>query len=263
MVEKIKDCAIIIPSCDKYEDVWDSFFITFFRYWPDCPFPVYLITDTKKYPDERIITFNIGEDKGWANNMKYVLNELKIPYFIYILEDVPLMERVDTERILKLFEIIKKEKAGYLRLFPMPGPDKPFKNYKEVGLIDRDAPYRTSLMAAFWDTEIFKSLLVEGENAWQMELEGTERSRKIEVPFLSVPVSRFFKKNNNPAINHFATAVKKGRWQYGAIKFLKKEGIEVDGSKRAIEPYREYLHRKLLSTPIINIPFRLYRKLFR
>jgi len=36
------NCSILIPSCDKYSDLWRPFFTLFWRHWPDCPFPVYL-----------------------------------------------------------------------------------------------------------------------------------------------------------------------------------------------------------------------------
>ena len=36
--------AILIVSCDKYSDLWDPFFKLFFKFWPDCPFNIYLLS---------------------------------------------------------------------------------------------------------------------------------------------------------------------------------------------------------------------------
>lgn len=252
-MEKLtKDCAIIVSTCDAYSDVWDSFFIQFFKYWPDCPYSVYITTNKKIYKDKRVKTITTGEDKGWATNMRLVFERINIPYFIILLEDFPLKKKVDTERIKKLLEIIKKENAAYLRLYPAPGPDKKFKNYKEVGEVSKEAPYRTSLMAAIWNTEIFKSLLKDEETAWDMEFAGAERSKKIEEPFLSVILSPILKRNNNPAIDYFCSTIKKGRWFYDGVKFYEKEGIQVDTTKRKIETYNHYLLRKIVHLPYLG-----------
>jgi hypothetical protein len=37
--------AVIVVSCDLYSDVWKPFFTLFFKYWNDCPFPVYLTSN--------------------------------------------------------------------------------------------------------------------------------------------------------------------------------------------------------------------------
>ncbi|MCK4554484.1 hypothetical protein KAU19_06040 [Candidatus Parcubacteria bacterium] len=253
-------CAVIVSSCDSYQDSWAPFFTLFFRYWPDCPFPVYLISNNLAYNDDKVKTIAVGEDKGWATNMRFALDKIKPLYFIYLLEDVPFKKTVNTERILNLFSIMKREKAAYLRLYPVPGPDLPYKDNPEVGLISKEAPYRTSLMAAFWDTDIFRSLLVDDENAWEMELKGTERSRLIDAPFLSVKLSQVLKINNNPAIDYFATAIKKGKWQYDAVQFLESQGIKIDKTKRKIEPLNKFLLRKICRLPIIG---RIINKILR
>ena len=38
-------CSVLVPSCDAYADLWIPFFALFWRYWSDCPFPVYLGTN--------------------------------------------------------------------------------------------------------------------------------------------------------------------------------------------------------------------------
>ena len=61
--------AILICSCDAYADVWDPFFTLFFRHWPDCPWPIYLIANHRRYPDDRVNTLLLGDDKDWSTNI--------------------------------------------------------------------------------------------------------------------------------------------------------------------------------------------------
>lgn len=248
-------CAVIIASCKAYSDSWGPFFTQFFKYWPDCPFPIYLITEGGEQPDLRVSMLILQKDNGWSDNVRYALDVLGVSHVLYILDDVPFMSPVDTKRIKALLALMRTERAAYLRLFPAPEPTQPYKQYTEVGLVDSTAPYRTSTMAALWDVKTLKDLLVPKENAWQFEILGTERSRTYPRPFLSVW------KKDGPAINHFATAIKKGRWQWDAVRFLKREGVEVDRSRRAVETFWIFLLRQGGRVPGLAFLIRNIRKI--
>lgn len=248
-----QNCAIVVPSCDAYKDAWAPFFAFFFKYWPDCPFPVYLITDKEIYGDQRVKTIALGVDHGWANNMKIVLDQIPEKYFMYFLEDVFLTKKVDTNKILSFLELVKKNNIACLRLFPEPGPDNPYGENKELGVIAKDAPYRVSTMTAIWNKDSFIKLLKPGENAWQMELDGTKRSSEMDELFLSVWPTNY-------AIHYFATAIKKGYWVYDALELCKREGVPVVTSRRK-ESHFDYLTRRAAYLPLLGGFFRKARSL--
>lgn len=219
------NCAIIISSCDAYNDAWEPFFTLFFRYWPDCPFPIYLISNYKEHKDKRIISIRVGEDKKWATNMMAALEITKCPYVIYFQEDYFLQSRVNTEYIEKLVYYAESNNISCLRLFPSPPPDIFFKNSLNLGQISKDAAYRVSLQAALWKSKDLKDLVCEGESGWDMEYNGTLRSVGKDL-FLSV---------KKPVLNYLTqTGIVKGKWTVEAVKLCKKEGIEIDLSKRAV-----------------------------
>jgi len=236
----------VVSSCDAYEDVWEPFFDLFFKYWPNCPFSVYLITNNKDYKNERVRVIKVGEDKGWASNTKKALNSLSDSHVILMLEDFFLQEKVDNSYIMSLLLAMRDSGAGYLRLYPAPEPDLPFNKMGEyIGLLSREASYRTSLMAAIWDKGILLDLLVDGENPWQMEMSGTERSRGLKRPFLSV-------KKDKTALNYFHHVIKKGMWYYDAVKFAEREGMKINRDKRRVETFVEYVLRKIKKIPLIG-----------
>lgn len=238
------NCAIIVPSCDAYEDSWAPFFAFFFKYWPDCPFPVYLVTEKKTYPDRRVTMLHLGQDHGWANNMFIALDTVPEKYFLYFLEDVFIMKKVDTARVLRLLELSKRDDVSCLRLYPAPGPSRAYGDSRELGVIAQDAPYRMSTMTAIWDKAAFRRLLKPGENAWQMEYDGTKRAHGMKELFLSVWP-------RDPVIKLFATAIKRGHWQYDALKYCEKEGVPVI-SNRARETRNDYLIRRACYLPVIG-----------
>lgn len=232
--QNIPKCSVIVSSCDSYDDVWAPFFTLFFRYWPDCPFPVYLMSETKKYPDDRVTTINIGEDKKWASNMKTALKQINTPYVLYLQEDYFFRSKVDTDNIIKLLNYAIREKVGCLRLFPSPGPDRTYKNSADVGEIDKKANYSISTQATIWNKDVLDSLLIDGESGWDFEIKGSKKVVDLKIPFLCV-----YKK----AINYFATAIKRGVWYYDAVKLCAKEGIIIDGKRREIETRSRYFLR--------------------
>ncbi|OGF26092.1 hypothetical protein A2303_04805 [Candidatus Falkowbacteria bacterium RIFOXYB2_FULL_47_14] len=208
-----------------------------------------MITNYKNYPDKKVVSIPVGKDGQWASNLKIALEKYQYPYIIYLQEDYFLTSPVNTEKILKFLEIIKKENAAYLRLTPTPPPDRQHKRYKEIGAISPEASYRASLQAAIWETNTLRNLLKDGETGWDMELGGgRERAKKIAEPFLCA---------NKPAINYYMTGIVKGRWEYGAVKFLKKEGFKkINFNTRGVEPRKTYIDRKLRNLPMLGIFFR-------
>lgn len=228
--------AIIVSSYDASSDIWKAFFTLFFRYWPDCPYPVHLITNYLKFDDDRVKTIAVGPDKKWASNLKSALKSIDSPYVIYLQEDYFLQKQADTKCIQDLVRHAQSVNAAYVRISPSPKPDEKYSGFPGVGKISAKAPHRTSLQGAIWDKKYLDSLLVEGESGWDMEFRGTERSRGDYRLFLAA---------KKPPLYYFpTTAIKKGRWYYDAVRLCRREGIELDLNKRAVESKSEFYKRK-------------------
>lgn len=235
--------AMLISSCDTYSDLWKPYFTFFFRYWQDCPFPIYLVANDLQYEDERVITIRLGSDHGWACNTRKALEQVQFPYVLYTHEDFFLNRRVHSTRILQLIGYMESRGAGYLRLYPSPGPDEICADNPEVGEIKKGSEYRTSLQAAIWNREVMLSLLVDGENAWQMERDGSLRSNGLDVPFLSVRRDAVTGKIKDPPLSYFCTAVYKGLWMRKAVEFCANEGVPIDLTRREVENARHEFMR--------------------
>lgn len=233
----MSDIAVLVVSCDKYKDLWKPFFTLFFRYWHNCPYPVYLGSNHLTYADSRIKAITVGDDRDWSSGFRKMLEQIPHPYVILLLEDYLLKQQVDSDRIQSLAAYMKFKKAGVLRLFPCPGPDIPCADNTEVGEIRNGAEYRLSLQAAIWDKQVLLSLLREGESPWQLEVLGSKRTNELNVPFLSV------KRNNSHdyPIPYFCTAVVKGKWISDAVELCKKEGINIDLAVRPLQTWYDRL----------------------
>lgn len=225
------DCAVVVSSCDAYEDAWAPFFTLFFKYWPDCPFPIYLITETKTYLDFRVVTLSYP-DKSWATRTKNALEQIRESYVVWILEDLFLEAKTDNNYILRLLDYARTNNVATIKLCSPPPPEEDFDNNLNLGRISLVASYRTALIAGIWDKKIFSSLIKLGENPWQMEIDGTERSRLLDVPFLSV----------KSTVIHFlkSGALRSGKWTHEAIRLCKHEGIRLNTRRLGIHRKRQF-----------------------
>jgi hypothetical protein len=244
MTEILNSTSIVVSSCDKFQDVWDPFFTLFFRYWPDCPFPIFLIANQQAFPNERVKTILVGEDRGWATSLRLALDKVPTPYVLYLQEDYFLAGKADTATILDLVAYLSHRRAGCLRLYPSPGPDLPCADNDYLGMISQTAPYRVSLQGALWDKAVLRSLLVEGESGWDMEIKGTERSRSLDVAFFSVKRDPVTNQVTNLALPYFCTAIVRGRWVRKAVELCRREGLSIDDRRRPIETARQLFWRQ-------------------
>jgi hypothetical protein len=237
------DTVLVVSSCDAFEDLWHPFFTLLFRYWPDCPFPVILVSNFREYRDPRVKTISIGKDKNWSTGFARALRRIESSKVIVLLEDYLLTRTVNTGRILQLIDYMNRRRAACLRLCPSPEPNVACSDNAYVGEISPGAPYRLSLQAAIWDRRALLRLLRWGESPWELELLGSRRTDSVKAPFLSV------KKSTNDPVIDYLNAVVRGRWQKEAVEFCKNQGISLDplrpvGEEQHIEPKRSGFRRR-------------------
>ena len=178
----MKDCTILVSSCDKYEDSWYPFFELLKIQWPDCPFDIVLSTETQKYECDslNIKTVNVEKELSWTARLKYVLNQIDTEYVLFFLEDFFLQSPVKTEVFEKALEIIKSDdNIGLVHFTPvekeMPIPEN---NLEECfyELPVRKRTLRTRVAVSLFRKEYFLKLLYKDENPWQYERESHIRS---------------------------------------------------------------------------------------
>jgi len=214
-------CAIVVSSFDGFSDLWGPFFTLLFRYWPDCPYPIYLISNSKTYDHPRVTTVAIGEDGKWANNLFIALDQIPATHIIYMQDDYFLTGPVDTSAIQKLVQYAQEKHISCVRLFTSPGPNMPYEEMG-LGLIGKNAEYRVSLQAALWDVHALKAVMRRDESGWDMEFKGTVRSQTMNDVYVSVKES---------AIN-YTEGVTKGKWNMKAIQHCRKEGVRLERKAR-------------------------------
>ncbi len=126
----------------------------------------------------------------------------------------------------RALDLLEKENAGCVRLFPCPGPDGP--DIDDLfGLVTLNADYRISTMPAIWNPKYLTNLAAQYDTAWDFETQGTVLSRSLPEPIFS-------DRRDAPRwpISIMATGITRGMWRPEAKRLFEDNGIEADFSLR-------------------------------
>lgn len=226
MSDNIKKAAVLVVSCDKYSDLWRPFFELFWRFWPDCPFSIYLLSNNKIEEFPNVTNIAVGEDKSWSDNVLLALDKISEDYIIMHLEDLFFYEKIDNKGVVELVDWSVSANVDYMRFNPNPGPDK--KHNELVGVVSKGSEYRTSTVMSLWRKDVLRDLLKPGESAWDFEIIGSSRSDKYDG-FYSAYESFL------PTFN----GVIKGKWFRSSVRKMKDLNVDIDLGKREVLSFWE------------------------
>ncbi|BAL83440.1 hypothetical protein SELR_17320 [Selenomonas ruminantium subsp. lactilytica TAM6421] len=256
MNERRKSLAILILSCDNYEDLWKPFFENFKKMWPDCDKRIYLITNHKRFDEESVISLEVGDDISWGSNLLGALEKITEEYVLTIFDDLFFKYKVDTDKIDKLFDKFLNEEMDYMKLNHTKSMN--LKNIKAgIGLIPSGAAYRSSAVIAIWKKSILKQICNSHDSAWDFEIYGSERTDKYYrwygCAYEALPVDNL---------------VIKGKYERKAYDRISKKGILLSTKRKQMSrlenlKYDFSMYRSILFYDYIPFSLqRIVRKIF-
>lgn len=216
-----KKCAVVVLTCDSYSDLWDPFFILKNRYWADCPYETYLITETKKC--DYCKTINVNESI-WTKRVREGLKKIKSDYVIILLEDFFIRDKVNNERIEYCMNNFDENTAMFN--FEKSHDVNDIKSEVEgFNIKTRDSKYKCSSQAAIWDKEKLIELLSKDCDPWTWETNEPLKNYKFYINNES-EVFTYGKEN-------ILFGVYQGKWyKADVVPLFKKENIKIDYSVR-------------------------------
>ena len=222
-----KDVSVLIYSCDSYSDVWDPFFTLLFRYW-DCPYNVYLTTETLKCPDNRVITLNHYEGQ-WTDRIRAAVQDIPTEYVIGMCEDMfirkPVRQLVidlcknamDIDRDIVCFNFERE----YEWCLPSEYPEFGQKLYNSI--------YRKSCQPTLWRKDDLIYYLSASLTPWEWELSPTPNTGKHYV-FVGDEKDLVF---DYGYYHNQWFGIRKGRWvEQDVVPLFEREKISVNYSIR-------------------------------
>lgn len=220
-------CAVLIVSCDGYRDLWGPCITLLQRFWKDCPYRIYLLSNTIPANFSGVHPIITGSDISWSDNVLYALKNIPEEYVLLYIEDLLLKAPVDSLAIEKTIQWLIDNDGNYIRLNPTPPADKPLND--EVGIVSEGTVYRSSVVFSVWKKKVLQEILKSGENAWQFEELGTARTDNYSKFYAST-------KELMPALN----TVIKGVWEPRALRSIQSLGIQPNLALRRVMNKKEF-----------------------
>ncbi len=212
--------AIVVSSCDAFFDCWRPFAFFFRKFWDDCPFPVYLIVNELRIHSSLIRPIAVGEDRGWASNMQVALKQISAPLVLYFQEDYFLNAPVRREQLAADFAYALEHQADAFCFRARSDRETGFQPINErFGVVPRDSDGRTRCQVTLWKRDALLSVLHPGENAWDMEARGSERTREMLV--LS------YSSREKTPIPYLMSAIVRGLWTPEALRMCAQNQVTI------------------------------------
>lgn len=100
---------MLIISWDGAEELWKPFSTARKLFWPDCPFKIYLLTQTSRSAEYLFDKVILIPEKYTSNRINRALTSIDSEYIFIVPDDFFIKETIDTNRLKEnLYEILKK-----------------------------------------------------------------------------------------------------------------------------------------------------------
>ncbi len=186
----MQDVCIFVSSSDNTFDVFSLVSGSVAKRWPGEVFDLYvgLNQQIAKAPFHTIS----APVSGWCAELEYQINALpeKFRYIILILDDFFFYEKVDTDELVRLIDMVRGRHIHYLRLklLERSGLGKALiflrslrRNSDGIIRLTHDEPYYSSLQVAIWDRAHLSEMLKQDGSIWEFEHKAIAGSRHYAI----------------------------------------------------------------------------------
>lgn len=182
------DYSVLVVSCDKNIELLNCFFKYYKKYF-SISNNIYLSLEKKdyKFPGLKINTIKGGK-QDWSSRVKKALDCIKTNSVLVLLDDFIIEKSVDTRELQKLACLLNHhDNIAMFALTTVPMSNASTKiHYGKYYERSRFGRYKVTLQAGMWRKEILKSLLKNGENAWEVEVFANIRSFPMNKKFYAI-----------------------------------------------------------------------------
>lgn len=224
----MNDVSVLIYSCDKYSDIWGPFFTLFFRYW-DCPYQVYLATESEQCLLPNVKTINTEGDT-WTERIREAVSQIPTEYVIGMCEDFFFRRPVKQYIIDSCLTHIKRFQNIACFNF-----EKDYDGAYSTGLYScfgKKPPghnFQKSCQPSLWRKSILMELLDCQMDPWEWEESDTTERYDFYI-YTGHPEGMAF----DYGYKHGSWfGIRKGKWVIEDVgPLFNKEGINIDLSQR-------------------------------
>lgn len=235
-----RNMAIAVIGFDGYNDIWKDFFTLFHKYWPGCPYKIYLINNELDYKVKGVTTLHAGADAEWSRKVQMALEWIEEDYICLLLEDFYLGKEVQTRVVAQALKLMEKDKLKYYKLHTFtPFRTEHYKGYKHLYVIPENMDYGISLLAGIWEKGFLREKVgTENYNAWKFECNRlAEEKGKTNTPLKGC----VYDERNILNIVH---GVVQGKYLPEAVRYFARRGYALNQSRRRmLNPWENFIDK--------------------
>lgn len=238
-LENLKDqCAIVVNSCDSYEDVWPLFFTALKDRWKDCDLEIYLNTESKLYVFDGLKLNTVNHyvscnDKNWGNRLIQSLKHINKKYVISLFDDFIVEKNINVNKIAKCVEQLEKhDDIAVFYFLNNPGKNKADGLLEGFELLGRNNDYKLNSAPAVWRRKSLINYTGVIDSPWAWEAFGSARTytnkERFYAPMVGCEDIFTYK-------HELGGAIRRGKWVEGVVlPLMDKYKLDIDLSKRGI-----------------------------
>lgn len=180
---EMNSTSVVVSSCNKYRYLWDIQLQLFQKYWSECPYPIYMLSETSQLPNKfygnlRLQNFNTNitptGPSDWSVNLVKLLKSIDSDYIIYLQEDYVFIRDVDQNKVNKILSFAADNQINYIRFYTSPpGNGTSLRIDEDISIkeITKGTQWRNSLMLSIWKKDVLLDMLESnmGINPWAFE----------------------------------------------------------------------------------------------
>lgn len=189
---KVSEIKILVTTSDKYIHAIKPFAWLMKKYWPNHPDVIvggFAQPSFELPPGFSFISLGDQENyplSKWSNAFKNLVDRADQDVFIFMLEDMWIVEPVKVDVVHMAYDYMKQ--FQYVARLDLTGDRLnagDARMYGKLGQVDLiwsspESQYHMSTMPAFWRREHLLKVLKMDETPWQLELDGTPRLRALQ-----------------------------------------------------------------------------------
>lgn len=169
--------ALIGVFYDGYYDVWEDFLELKELFWKDCPYPLYIVNQSKnlsfsKEYDARVI--HAGIDAEYSKKVRTAVEKIDADYVLLLLEDFFMSHEVIGGIFDKIVTFMRSNNIKYYSMplseFMVVGEGEKYNGIDYLFQIAPTKEYTLNCQPAIWEKEFLLNSIGYGNyNAWIFE----------------------------------------------------------------------------------------------
>ena len=244
--------TVLVVSCDKYQDIVEQYLRYLRLNWSDCSFPIAVATEECTISDKNVRTIKCGKDVQWTKEVLMALDQIKSEYVLLTVDDLFISKKVDNNALEEALLFMCEHNIDYYRIpkFQVKNSKKSlYSGTTHVARIQKDKVYSITIGSSIWRKTKLKKILGDGtKTAWELEDRFIELALKSKRGYYNKYVT-----DTRPLL-HCAHMVTGGRWIRKGVNDMRKQGYEIDTSKREFLSLGQEMRMKVYGTATKFVP---------